>query len=56
LGIIINGFVLVYEWPDVVLGLLSGVAALIAGGAVYRGSRRAVLRQPWSLVPARGID
>jgi len=56
LGIIINGFVLVYEWPDVMLGLLSGVAALIAGAAVYRGSRRAVPRQPWSLVSARGID
>jgi NADH-quinone oxidoreductase subunit H len=56
LGIIINGFVLVYEWPDVVLGLFSGGAALIAGWAVYRGSRRAVASQPWSAVPARGIN
>jgi len=55
LGIIINGFVLVYEWPDVMLGLFSGAAALIAGWAIYRGSRRAVPSQPWSIVPARGI-
>jgi len=55
LGIIINGLVLVYEWPDVVLGLFSGIAALIAGWAVYRGSRRAVPAQSWSPAPARGI-
>jgi len=55
-AIVINGLVLVYEWPDVVLGLLSGVAAVIAGAVVYRGSRRAVPTQPWSLAPARGID
>ena len=56
LGIIINGLVLVYEWPDVLLGLFSGVAALIAGWAVYRGSRRAAPAQPWSPVPARGMN
>jgi hypothetical protein len=55
LGIIINGLVLVYEWPDVFLGLFSGAATLIAGGAVYYGSRRAVPTQPWTIVPARGI-
>jgi hypothetical protein len=55
LGIIINGLVLVYEWPDVLLGVFSGLAALIAGWAVYRGSRRAGASQPWSPVPARGM-
>jgi NADH-quinone oxidoreductase subunit H len=56
LGIIINGLVLVYEWPDILLGLFSGVAALVAGWAVYRGSRRAAPAQPWSSVPARGTN
>jgi len=55
LAIIINGLVLVYEWPDVLLGLFSGVIALIAGWVVYRGSRRAVPNQPWTVMPARGI-
>ncbi len=56
LGIIINGLVLVYGWPDVVLGISSGVAGLIAGAVVYRGSRRAVPSQPWSLAPVRGLE
>ena len=55
-AIIVNGLVLVYEWPDVVLGLLSGVAALVAGALVYHSSHRTVPSQPWSLVPAKGID
>jgi NADH-quinone oxidoreductase subunit H len=54
-GIIMNGFVLVYEWPDVVLGLFSGAAALMAASAVYYGSRRAVPTQPWTVMTARGI-
>jgi NADH-quinone oxidoreductase subunit H len=54
-GIIINGFVLVYEWPDVMLGLFSGAAALLAASAVYYGSRRAVPTQPWTVMTARGI-
>jgi NADH-quinone oxidoreductase subunit H len=55
-AIIVNGLVLVYEWPDVVLGLLSGVAALVAGALVYHSSHRTVPSQLWPLMPARGID
>jgi NADH-quinone oxidoreductase subunit H len=36
LQIIINGWVLVYGWPDWVMGALSGTAALAAGYLTYR--------------------
>ena len=36
LQIIINGWVLVYDWPDWVMGALSGTAALAAGYLTYR--------------------
>lgn len=42
LQIIINGWVLVYDWPDWVLGVLSGLAALVAGYLTYRVARRAI--------------
>ncbi len=41
LQIVINGWVLVYEWPDWVLGALSGMAALAAGYITYRVAWRA---------------
>jgi len=43
LQIIINGLVLVYEWPDWTLGVLSGTAALAAIFLTYRGARRALV-------------
>ena len=42
LQIIINGWVLVYGWPDWVLGALSGMAALAAGYLTYRMARQAM--------------
>ncbi len=53
LQIIINGLVLVYEWPDWVLGAFSGGAALAAGWVVYASSRRAAIALPWALASAR---
>jgi len=41
LQIIINGWVLVYGWPDWVMGALSGMAALAAGYLTYRMARQA---------------
>jgi NADH-quinone oxidoreductase subunit H len=41
LQIVINGWVLVYDWPDWVLGALSGMAALAAGYLTYRAARQA---------------
>ncbi len=41
LQIIINGWVLVYGWPDWVLGALSGAATLAAGYVTYRAARQA---------------
>jgi NADH-quinone oxidoreductase subunit H len=41
LQIIINGWVLVYDWPDWVLGALSGLATLGAAYLTYRIARRA---------------
>ncbi len=38
--IIANGLVLVYDWPDVVLGLLSGAGAAAAAYLTYRMVRR----------------
>jgi len=43
LQIIINGLVLVYDWPDWVLGVLSGTAALAAAYLTYRGARQAAV-------------
>jgi NADH-quinone oxidoreductase subunit H len=40
LQIIINGWVLVYDWPDWVLGALSGMAALAAVYLTYRLARQ----------------
>ncbi len=40
LQIIINGWVLVYGWPDWVMGALSGAATLAAGYLIYRVARR----------------
>jgi len=40
LQIIINGWVLVYGWPDWVMGLTSGLATLTAGYLTYRGARQ----------------
>jgi NADH-quinone oxidoreductase subunit H len=42
LQIIINGWVLVYDWPDWVLGALSGMAALAVGYLTYRAARQAI--------------
>src|SRR3970282_55090 len=41
LQIIINGWVLVYGWPDGVLGALSGAATVAAAYLTYRGARQA---------------
>ena len=46
LQIIINGLVLVYEWPDWTLGVLSGTATLAAVYLTYRSARQA--REPYS--------
>ncbi len=43
LQIIINGLVLVYGWPDWMLGALSGVAALAAVYLIYRAARQAIV-------------
>lgn len=40
LGIVLNGLVLVYEWPDVVLGILSGLATLPILVGIYAGGLR----------------
>jgi len=40
LQIIINGFVLVYDWPDWTLTILSGAAAIAMGTLIYRVARR----------------
>ncbi len=41
LQIIINGWVLVYDWPDWTLGALSGAATAAIVYLTYRGARRA---------------
>ncbi len=41
LQIIINGWVLVYGWPDWTLGVSSGLATLAAGYLTYRAARHA---------------
>ena len=43
LQIIINGLVLVYEWPDWTLGVMSGIAAVAAAYLTYRGARQAAV-------------
>ncbi len=43
LQIIINGLVLVYEWPDWTLGVLSGIATLAAAYLTYHGARQAAV-------------
>ncbi len=43
LQIIINGLVLVYDWPDWTLGVLSGTAAMAAAYLTYRGARQAAV-------------
>ena len=40
LQIIINGLVLVYDWPDYTLTILSGAAAIAMGTLVYQTARR----------------
>jgi NADH-quinone oxidoreductase subunit H len=42
LQIIINGWVLVYDWPDWTLGVSSGLATLAAGYLTYRLARQAM--------------
>jgi len=45
--IIVNGLVLVYDWPDVVLGILSGAGTVAAMFLTYRMVRRPVpVRRP----------
>jgi NADH-quinone oxidoreductase subunit H len=46
LQIIINGLVLVYEWPDWTLGALSGAAAMALIYVIYRGARQAGIYVP----------
>lgn len=41
LQILINGLVLVYDWPDWTLGVLSGIAAITALYLTRRGARQA---------------
>lgn len=41
LQILINGLVLVYDWPDWTLGVFSGAAAIAALYLTYRGARQA---------------
>ncbi|MCH7997861.1 MAG: NADH-quinone oxidoreductase subunit NuoH [Chloroflexi bacterium] len=41
LQIIINGWVLVYGWPDWTLGVSSGALTLVAGYLTYRAARQA---------------
>ncbi|HLB26453.1 MAG TPA: NADH-quinone oxidoreductase subunit NuoH [Dehalococcoidia bacterium] len=41
LQIIINGWVLVYDWPDWVMGVLSGLATAAALYLTYRGAQQA---------------
>jgi NADH-quinone oxidoreductase subunit H len=43
LQIIINGWVLVYGWPDLVMGALSGLATAAAIYLTYRGARQAAV-------------
>jgi NADH-quinone oxidoreductase subunit H len=40
LQILINGLVLVYDWPDVFLLVLSGIGAIAMIAIIYRGVRR----------------
>jgi hypothetical protein len=42
LQIIINGLVLVYDWPDWVLGVLSGTATIVLAVLIYREAQREV--------------
>ena len=46
LQIIINGLVLVYEWPDWTLGALSGAAAMALIYVIYRGARQTGIYVP----------
>ncbi|HXG43109.1 MAG TPA: NADH-quinone oxidoreductase subunit NuoH [Dehalococcoidia bacterium] len=51
--IIANGLVLVYDWPDVVLGVLSGAGAVAAMLLTYRMVRRpAPVRRPLAVAAA----
>ena len=43
LQIIINGLVLVYDWPDVFLGLFSGAAAIAATYLTFKAVRQAAV-------------
>jgi NADH-quinone oxidoreductase subunit H len=52
LQIIINGLVLVYDWPDWTLSIFSGIAAIALIYAVYRGARQTDTR----LYPAAGAQ
>jgi len=46
LQVIINGLVLVYGWPDLLLGVFSGLATIAAAYLTYRSARQAV--EPYS--------
>jgi NADH-quinone oxidoreductase subunit H len=44
LQIIINGLVLVYDWPDIILTILSGASAATAAYLTYRAARTSGVR------------
>ncbi len=52
LQIFLNGLVLVYDWPDIVLLLTSGAGLVLAGYIIYRAVR--VEPRGLRLVPAHG--
>jgi NADH-quinone oxidoreductase subunit H len=53
LQIIINGLVLVYDWPDWTLSVLSGAAALAMIALVYQAARRSGVLYQTSAVAQR---
>lgn len=53
LQIIINGLVLVYDWPDWTLSILSGAAALALVYLTYAGARRSGVAQQRAAVAQR---
>jgi NADH-quinone oxidoreductase subunit H len=56
LQIVINGLVLVYEWPDWTLAILSGAAAAALVGVIYQAARRAgSIAQPTAAQRVGGV-
>ncbi len=55
--IIVNGLVVVYGWPDVVLGVLSGLGLLAGSALTYRAVRKpTMVRRPRPVAARQGSE